>query len=206
MKIIKSYNESISLSLFKINDKKTIFSFYKNRENFQYWLKYRKNKNVILSKKQKKLLKIIDNNETLWFDGFGFGLMHLSNNIKSIEHLYFKKILLSVKSDNSIFFVKNMFSAETLFILKKKFFNNIIVLDSKNFEYMQLNKLIKFLNYFRKKFNKQKIICVINLKKIDFNKLRYSNKDFIHNVCNHLKTKVILYKISEFDYILEFIN
>ena len=129
-----------------LNSKKTSFSIYfKSKENFRYWLLQRKNKKISLSKKQEIILKLLNNQTTIWLDGFGFALRCFNDKIISIEQHHFKNILGKVKNNNHIYFSNNLFSEKSLNTINKKFLSNIIVLDSQILEYITSLEIINFL-------------------------------------------------------------
>ena len=204
MRIIKSYAEANSLNLLLNTSKKTSFSIYfKSKENFRYWLLQRKNKKISLSKKQEIILKLLNNQTTIWLDGFGFALRYFNDKIISIEQHHFKNILGKVKNNNHIYFSNNLFSEKSLKTINKKFLSNIIVLDSQILEYITPLEIINFLTNLHKIFKERKLIICIDLKKINFNKLKFNNNEVLGEILKNLNIKNKIHILSMFEYIVE---
>jgi hypothetical protein len=203
MKVIKSYTEASSLNLFCNNSKKVLFSLYSaSKENFKYWLVQRKNKKISLSKKQEVILKLLDNKTSIWLDGFGFALRDFNNKIISIEQYFFKNILNKI-NNNYIYFSNNLFSEKSLNIINKKFISDVVVVDSQIFDYTTTIEIISFLKNLYKIFKQRKLIICIDLKKIDFNKLKFTNNEILEEILRNLNIKNKLHILPIFECILE---
>ena len=203
MRIIKSYAEANSLNLLK-NSKRVLFSMYSvSKENFKYWLVERKNKKISVSKRQEIILNLLDNKTSIWLDGFGFALRNFNNKIISIEQQRFKNILNKIKNNNCIYFSNNLFSDKSLNIINKKFISNVVVVDFQIFEYTTPLEIINFLKNLYKIFKERKLIICIDLKKIDFNKLKFTNNEILEEILKNLDVENKLHTLSTSQYILE---
>ena len=203
MRIIKSYAEANSLNLLK-NSKRVLFSMYSvSKENFKYWLVARKNKKISVSKRQEIILNLLDNKTSIWLDGFGFALRNFNNKIVSIEQQRFKNILNKIKNNNCIYFSNNLFSDKSLNIINKKFISNVVVVDFQIFEYTTLLEIINFLKNLYKIFKERKLIICIDLKKIDFNKLKFTNNEILEEILKNLNVENKLHTLSTSECILE---
>ena len=203
MRIIKSYAEANSLNLLK-NSKRVLFSMYSvSKENFEYWLVARKNKKISVSKRQEIILNLLDNKTSIWLDGFGFALRNFNNKIISIEQQRFKNILNKIKNNNCIYFSNNLFSDKSLNIINKKFISNVVVVDFQIFEYTTLLEIINFLKNLYKIFKERKLIVCIDLKKIDFNKLKFTNNEILEEILKNLNVENKLHTLSTSECILE---
>jgi hypothetical protein len=203
MRIIKSYAEANSLNLLK-NSKRVLFSMYSvSKENFKYWLVARKNKKISVSKRQEIILNLLDNKTSIWLDGFGFALRNFNNKIISIEQQRFKNILNKIKNNNCIYFSNNLFSDKSLNIINKKFISNVVVVDFQIFEYTTLLEIINFLKNLYKIFKERKLIVCIDLKKIDFNKLKFTNNEILEEILKNLNVENKLHTLSTSECILE---
>jgi hypothetical protein len=203
MRTIKSYAEADSLNLLK-NSKRVLFSMYSvSKENFKYWLIARKNKKISISKKQEIILNLLDNKTSIWLDGFGFALRNFNNKIISIEQQRFKNILNKIKNNNCIYFSKNLFSDNSLKIINKKFISNVVVVDFQIFQYNTLLEIINFLKNLYKIFKERKLIICIDLKKIDFNKLKFTNNEILEEILKNLNVENKLHTLSTYECILE---
>ena len=203
MRIIKSYAEAKSLNLLK-NSKRVLFSMYSvSKENFKYWLVARKNKKISVSKRQEIILNLLDNKTSIWLDGFGFALRNFNNKIISIEQQRFKNILNKIKNNNCIYFSNNLFSDKSLNIINKKFISNVVVVDFQILEYTTPLEIINFLKNLYKIFKERKLIICIDLKKIDFNKLKFTNNEILEEILKNLDVENKLHTLSTSQYILE---
>lgn len=205
MKIIKSYTQAISLNLFLNSSKKVLFSIYFNstRENFKYWLVRRKNKKISLSKKQKLILQLLNNKSSIWLDGFGFGLKHFNNKIISIEDSNFKPLLNKITHRNCIYFSKNIYSKNSLKLINRKIMSDIIIIDYTKTNYTTPSELIEFLLDLHNIFKARKLIVCIDLRKIDFNKLKFTCNEIIEEILKKLNIKNKLHSVSMFKHVLE---
>ena len=203
MRIIKSYAEANSLNLLK-NSKRVLFSMYSvSKENFKYWLVARKNKKISVSKRQEIILNLLDNKTSIWLDGFGFALRNFNNKIVSIEQQRFKNILNKIKNNNCIYFSNNLFSDKSLNIINKKFISNVVVVDFQILEYTTLLEIINFVKNLYKIFKERKLIICIDLKKIDFNKLKFTNNEILEEILKNLNVENKLHTLSTSECILE---
>ena len=203
MRIIKSYAEANSLNLLK-NSKRVLFSMYSvSKENFKYWLVARKNKKISISKKQEIILNLLDNKTSIWLDGFGFALRNFNNKIISIEQQRFKNILNKIKNNNYIYFSNNLFSEKSLNIINKKFISDVVVVDTQIFNYTTTIEIINFLKNLYKIFKERKLIICIDLKKIDFNKLKFTNNEILEEILKNLNVENKLHTLSTYECILE---
>ena len=203
MRIIKSYAEANSLNLLK-NSKRVLFSMYSvSKENFKYWLVARKNKKISVSKRQEIILNLLDNKTSIWLDGFGFALRNFNNKIISIEQQRFKNILNKIKNNNCIYFSNNLFSDKSLNIINKKFISNVVVVDFQILEYTTPLEIINFLKNLYKIFKERKLIICIDLKKIDFNKLKFTNNEILEEILKNLDVENKLHTLSTSECILE---
>ena len=203
MRIIKSYAEANSLNLLK-NSKRVLFSMYSvSKENFKYWLVARKNKKISISKKQEIILNLLDNKTSIWLDGFGFALRNFNNKIISIEQQRFKNILNKIKNNNYIYFSNNLFSEKSLNIINKKFISDVVVVDTQIFNYTTTIEIINFLKNLYKIFKERKLIICIDLKKIDFNKLKFTNNEILEEILKNLNVENKLHTLSTSECILE---
>ena len=203
MRIIKSYAEANSLNLLK-NSKRVLFSMYSvSKENFKYWLVARKNKKISISKKQEIILNLLDNKTSIWLDGFGFALRNFNNKIISIEQQRFKNILNKIKNNNYIYFSNNLFSEKSLNIINKKFISDVVVVDTQIFNYTTTIEIINFLKNLYKIFKERKLIICIDLRKIDFNKLRFTNNEILEEILKNLNVENKLHTLSTYECILE---
>ena len=201
MRIIKSYAEANSLLK---NSKRVLFSMYSvSKENFKYWLVARKNKKISVSKRQEIILNLLDNKTSIWLDGFGFALRNFNNKIISIEQQRFKNILNKIKNNNCIYFSNNLFSDKSLNIINKKFISNVVVVDFQILEYTTPLEIINFLKNLYKIFKERKLIICIDLKKIDFNKLKFTNNEILEEILKNLDVENKLHTLSTSQYILE---
>jgi len=203
MRIIKSYAEANSLNLLK-NSKRVLFSMYSvSKENFKYWLVARKNKKISVSKRQEIILNLLDNKTSIWLDGFGFALSNFNNKIISIEQQRFKNILNKIKNNNCIYFSNNLFSDKSLNIINKKFISNVVVVDFKILEYTTPLEIINFVKNLYKIFKERKLIICIDLRKIDFNKLKFTNNEILEEILINLNVENKLHTLSTSECILE---
>ena len=203
MRIIKSYAVANSLNLLK-HSKRVLFSMYSvSKENFKYWLVARKNKKISVSKRQEIILNLLDNKTSIWLEGFGFALRNFNNKIISIEQQRFKNILNKIKNNNCIYFSNNLFSDKSLNIINKKFISNVVVVDFQIFEYTTLLEIINFLKNLYKIFKERKLIVCIDLKKIDFNKLKFTNNEILEEILKNLNVENKLHTLSTSECILE---
>lgn len=204
VKIIKSYTQASSLNLFSSSSKKVLFSLYSaTRENFKYWLIQRKNKKISLSKKQKLLLQLLKNKSSVWLDGFGFGLKHLNNKIISIENSNFKPLLNKIPHNNCIYFSKNIYSNTSLNLINKKIMSDIIIIDYEKTSYTTTSELTKFLHDLHNIFKARKLIVCVDLRKIDFNKLKFTYNEIIEGILKNLNIKNKSHAISMLEHVLE---
>lgn len=174
-----------------------------SKENFKYWLVERKNKKISVSKRQEIILNLLDNKTSIWLDGFGFALRNFNNKIISIEQQRFKNILNKIKNNNCIYFSNNLFSDKSLNIINKKFISNVVVVDFQIFEYTTPLEIINFLKNLYKIFKERKLIICIDLKKIDFNKLKFTNNEILEEILKNLDVENKLHTLSTSQYILE---
>ena len=153
--------------------------------------------------KQEIILNLLDNKTSIWLDGFGFALRNFNNKIISIEQQRFKNILNKIKNNNYIYFSNNLFSEKSLNIINKKFISDVVVVDTQIFNYTTTIEIINFLKNLYKIFKERKLIICIDLKKIDFNKLKFTNNEILEEILKNLNVENKLHTLSTSECILE---
>lgn len=193
MKIIKNYNE-VTYS----TDIKT--TIYKNEhENFYFFI----NRQSIDSPLHNKIVNMIPAGNSIWIDSFGYAMG--MERIISFENRHNKEVFDALDKKYKIHLTGDFSSKSTIKTIEKIYKPSSIVFYFSPFlKYLTLEECNNFLNVYFSSFPKTKIILLLNLKHIRFNRIRLTNTQAIEIICNHiprLQTKIE--KLDTFKYILE---
>jgi len=199
-KIISNYNDVI------FNFKAHYIIYKLTHRNFVFWLKYRKKEHYPFTDVQKIFIEKTKNKKSILIDSFGYIFAKNNKNIICFENKKYKKIFDKIIDPNKkIYTTSNFFSNTMLQIIKRESPKYLAFFYADILRYKSVKDLAKFINYIKKEFKNISLLFFIDLKFIDFNKIKYSDIDLIEMLKNKINSVFLYKKISEFDYLIEII-
>ena len=193
MKIIKNYNEV----MYSIDNKKIIYQ--KEHENYNFFINHKSLDSPI----HRMVLTVLPKGNSIWIDGFGYAMK--IERIISFELRHNKEIFNGLDKKYKIHFAENFSTKNTMKTIEKIYQPSSFVFYFPPFlKYTSIEEYNNFLNLYYNFFLKRKIVILIDLKFIRFNKIRFTNREAIDYICNHIpQTHIRIQKIDNFKYMLE---
>lgn len=196
-KIISNYDNAVL-------DFRANYQIYKMTHiNFISWLKQRKNKQTVLSDAQKIFIERNINKKNIFIDSFGY---FFNKGSICIENIKYEKIFHKILDTKKKFYTtNNFFSDDVANIIKKESPQYVVFFYATVLRYNTIEKLAELINFFKKKLEHINLLLFIDIIYLDFNKIKYTNKDAIEILARKINSKSLCQKISEFDYLIEVI-
>jgi len=193
MKVVKNYNEA----MLSIDNKITI---YKNEhENFYFFI----NKKPLDSLLHNKIINLLPTGNSVWIDSFGYAMC--MERIISFENRYNKEVFDGLSKEYKIHLTEDFLAKSTIKTIEKIYKPSSIVFYFSPFlKYTTLEEYNNFLNIYFNSFLKTKIILLLDLKHIRFNRIKLTNTEAIKIMCNHIPhVQIKTQKLDTFRYMLE---
>jgi len=193
MKVIKNYNNLI----YSTDIKTTI---YKNEHaNFYFFI----NKKPLDSLPHHKITNMLPTGNSVWIDSFGYAMR--MERIISFENRHNKEVFDGLSKEYKIHLAGDFLAKSTIKTIEKIYKPSSIVFYFPPFlKYTTLEEYNNFLTIYFNSFLKTKIILLLDLKYIRFNRITITNTQALANICNHIPhLKIKTQKLDTFRYMLE---
>lgn len=193
MKVVKNYNEAT----YSTDDKITI---YKNEhENYYFFI----NKKPLDSLLHNKIVNLLPTGNSVWIDSFGYAMC--MKRVISFEHRHNKEVFDGLSKEYKIHLAGDFLAKSTIKTIEKIYKPSSIVFYFSPFlKYKTLEEFNTFLTVYFNFFLKRKLILLIDLTFIKFNRIRLTNTEAIKIICNHIPhLQIKTQKLDTFRYMLE---
>ena len=193
MKTIKDYNQFIE----SVDNKTKIYKY--DHENFRYFI----DKKPLNSFLHDSLIKKLPIGNSIWIDSFGYGME--MENVISFENRFYKEVFDKLDKKYKIHFASDFLAKRTIKTIEKIYNPSSVVFYFSPFlKYKTVEEYRYFLNVYYNFFNKKKIILLIDLKFLQFNRIMFSNHTVINDICNNIpKEQFKIQKLDTFKYMVE---
>ena len=196
-KIISNYNNLVF-------DFRANYTIYKmTHTNFIFWLKQRKKKQYVLLDAQKIFMDKVNNEKSIFIDSFGY---FFNKDTVFFENIRYEKIFNKIPDPKKkIYTTNNFFSDDVVNIIKEESPHYVVFFYADILRYNTIEKLAELINCFKKKLQHIDLLLFIDITYLDFNKIKYTNREAVEILKSKIDAKSLCKKISEFDYLIEVI-
>lgn len=144
-----------------------------------------------------KLLKLIPEGKSVWIDNKS--KKNYEGNTVIFEDHKWK----GFSDAKEVFYYRDFFSPALVGVINRYIKPSSVVINhSAEFQYINPKKLTANLEFLIKSYP-VKVVVAVDLLKIDFNKLKYTNQSIANQVVKNLDNKIKAHKIGLFQYIFE---